>query len=510
MLSSRSPPRNGASPGDVRNTAPIAPRRLGRSSPSRAPRVATGSGGRTARRRRALPRTAARPARARRLVQRAEHDHGHRPARGWRTAGSGRSRSRDRDRAPPARARRRRRCPAPTPPRAGSRPPRSPTRSSPAGISSNAQPAVASVESTSARVVPSRVSASWLHSGAATTLASAIADSTSPMRSGLSPRACSSGVKNGNRAAVATPPSANRPADVSIEPDVRARLRLVRRDRHVGSSSCCQASQNDGAAQRRGSTRTTSPARGEITLTADPVVLGDQQVPARVPQRDQMIRPKVGFAEGADGPLGDGAAQLDVVGRVEVRDVVWVARCRSRRRTGRRRSPRRARRRPRDGRRGTGRRTGSSIDGPRSSSGTPHARCAATGANTSRPWNVEETAPSQNRGSVRCTTWMAHPSRSARAKTHDSTPLSGPTNRCEPTVDGDRPALGAHARIHDDMCTVPRREPEGVRWQGGTRPGARRTGSPRACGPSRRPRGRSARSPRVAPPGCPAGCRSRW
>ena len=196
-LSSSNPPRNAASPGDVRNAAPIAPSRVWRSavvgaawrreSGARTPRSTT-SAHRVERQHRP---------KAHDLIERAEQDHGDRPAETreatdpTEVVGARGTEHRKRQRVAKGRAGRRGRCHQDG---GGRDRPRRPSRP---GSEGSAHPAVASVESTSARVVPSRVSASWLHSGAATTVASAIADSTSPMRSGDRPRACSSGVKNG-------------------------------------------------------------------------------------------------------------------------------------------------------------------------------------------------------------------------------------------------------------------------------------------------------------------------
>src|SRR6185503_11586854 len=81
---------------------------------------------------------------------------------------------------------------------------------------------------------------------------------------------------------------------------------------------------------------------------------------------------------------------------------------------------------------GTGLHGGSSTDtsessataGPRSSSATPRARCAATGANTSRPWNVALGAGvRQKRGSESSTAATAGSASSAPRRS----PLSGPT-----------------------------------------------------------------------------------
>ena len=63
---------------------------------------------------------------------------------------------------------------------------------------------------------------------------------------------------------------------------------------------------------------------------------------------------------------------------------------------------------------------------PTSAMSVPFARCAATGAKRSRPWNVDDTSSRHRRRLVSSWTAMMPPSRSAAGR---SSPLSGPTNR---------------------------------------------------------------------------------
>src|SRR5581483_2778917 len=73
--------------------------------------------------------------------------------------------------------------------------------------------------------------------------------------------------------------------------------------------------------------------------------------------------------------------------------------------------------------RGRSIRTKSASAGPSASAGVPVASAAATGAKTSRPWNVALLGWSWNCVSVSSTT------RRTSAATSDSTPLSGPTRK---------------------------------------------------------------------------------
>src|SRR5438034_2582866 len=84
---------------------------------------------------------------------------------------------------------------------------------------------------------------------------------------------------------------------------------------------------------------------------------------------------------------------------------------------------------------GTPSRTGSVMRGPKPRSGSPRARHAATGANTSRAWKVRLTGSRKWRRSVTACTCAA-----GAAIAHSSSPLSGPTKNCprEPTASGRR------------------------------------------------------------------------
>ena len=79
--------------------------------------------------------------------------------------------------------------------------------------------------------------------------------------------------------------------------------------------------------------------------------------------------------------------------------------------------------------RGSGRSSGTSSTGssgvPASASGAPAASRAATGANTSRPWNVAETGSSRHGEAEISTASAIPPNRSAAGS---SSPLSGPTS----------------------------------------------------------------------------------
>ena len=80
--------------------------------------------------------------------------------------------------------------------------------------------------------------------------------------------------------------------------------------------------------------------------------------------------------------------------------------------------------------------------GPRSASGIPMARCAAAGANTSRPWNVRETGCSTTSSDVDLDRSTAPPSAS---HARESKPLSGPTSSAP---DPARTAIGSPVRPH--------------------------------------------------------------
>ncbi len=67
-----------------------------------------------------------------------------------------------------------------------------------------------------------------------------------------------------------------------------------------------------------------------------------------------------------------------------------------------------------------------SISEPTSDSARPAASAAATGANTSRPWNVAD-APARANGERPMSTASAAPPDAATAGSNS--PLSGPTNR---------------------------------------------------------------------------------
>ena len=102
-----------------------------------------------------------------------------------------------------------------------------------------------------------------------------------------------------------------------------------------------------------------------------------------------------------------------------------------------------------------------SSAGPTCSSGTPFARCAAAGANTSRPWKVLETGNSSTRESSMAAASSAPPE---RRPSHREQPVVGPQQqRAGAGAHRDRSALGPDARVHHgDVDRVRRHVPRGA------------------------------------------------
>ena len=169
--------------------------------------------------------------------------------------------------------------------------------------------------------------------------------------------------------------------------------------------------------------------------------------PARDPRRAGVPLPELERQLGArlDGPerggeVGDAAAEAKVAEGVDVGDPgAEAAGLDDGRRAGR-----------------AGRGSPDRPAAPPSSNGSPSARCAATGAKTSRPWNVALVLGSSHSRFSRTRASVTPPSRSAAGTRR---PLSGPIRTSPRAVRRrDRPAIRADARI-DDRDVDPDREP---------------------------------------------------
>ena len=88
----------------------------------------------------------------------------------------------------------------------------------------------------------------------------------------------------------------------------------------------------------------------------------------------------------------------------------------------------------------------------RPASGSPSARCAATGPKMSRPWNVFETGSSRYGESLISTTSSIRPGR------RDQQAVVGPDEDPVAGADRDRPALRSDAGVDDGEVNARRRE----------------------------------------------------